>query len=315
MVNGDVIVGEIKSLDRGVITFETDYSDSDFKIGWLNVKEIKSTQNYIMTFSNGDRKNGQIQTSHEDPSKVIVTDLDGTNSLHDIKDLVYMKGVKGDFLSKLSGSIDLGFTLTKARNNKQLTARSNVAYLTNQWGANATLDAVRSTQDSTEDINRTEGSVSARLFLHRDIFLVTSANYLQNTEQKLKLRSSYDLAIGNYFVNTNRAYFIGTIGAAFTNEEFTDLTLAGRNSIEGLASLELNLFDIGDLSLLTSVKLYPSFSQLGRYRVDYKFDLKYDLPLDLYIKFGTTMNYDSNPVEGAAKSDYVIQTTLGWEWN
>jgi len=38
--NKDVIVGEIKSLDKGVITIETDYSKTDFTIEWSGIKEI-----------------------------------------------------------------------------------------------------------------------------------------------------------------------------------------------------------------------------------------------------------------------------------
>jgi len=52
----------------------------------------------------------------------------------------------------------------------------------------------------------------------------------------------------------------------------------------------------------------------GRFRLDFKFDLKYELPLDFYIKTGTTINYDNQPVADAGTLDYVIQTGIGWEW-
>ena len=39
-INGNYIVGEIKDMDRGIITIETDYSDADFKIEWSGIKEI-----------------------------------------------------------------------------------------------------------------------------------------------------------------------------------------------------------------------------------------------------------------------------------
>ncbi|HCY80319.1 MAG TPA: hypothetical protein DHV22_01275, partial [Xanthomarina gelatinilytica] len=39
--NKDKIVGEIKSLDKGVLTVKTDYSDSDFKITWLEVISVR----------------------------------------------------------------------------------------------------------------------------------------------------------------------------------------------------------------------------------------------------------------------------------
>ena len=35
--NGNMVVGEIKSMSRGVIQIETDYSDSDFMIEWEKV--------------------------------------------------------------------------------------------------------------------------------------------------------------------------------------------------------------------------------------------------------------------------------------
>ena len=38
--NNNVIVGEIKSMERGILTIKTPYSDSDFKIEWENIKEI-----------------------------------------------------------------------------------------------------------------------------------------------------------------------------------------------------------------------------------------------------------------------------------
>jgi hypothetical protein len=38
--NGNVIVGEIKSLDKGVVTIETDYSKSDFTIEWSGIKKF-----------------------------------------------------------------------------------------------------------------------------------------------------------------------------------------------------------------------------------------------------------------------------------
>ena len=87
-----------------------------------------------------------------------------------------------------------------------------------------------------------------------------------------------------------------------------------RNSWEGYLGSELNLYDIGDLDLLTSIMVYPGITEKGRWRSDLNCDLKYDLPIDFYIKIGFTINYDNRPAEGASETDYVIQTGFGWEW-
>jgi hypothetical protein len=75
---------------------------------------------------------------------------------------------------------------------------------------------------------------------------------------------------------------------------------------------QLDIFNMGDLNIYTYLFMYPSISERGRFRSDFKFDIKYDLPLDFFINLGYTLNYDNQPVEGASKADYIIQTTLGW---
>jgi len=55
LVNGDVIIGELKHMDRAVTTIETDYSDQDFKIEWDGIKEIYTTTSFLITTSDGER--------------------------------------------------------------------------------------------------------------------------------------------------------------------------------------------------------------------------------------------------------------------
>ena len=71
LVNGNVIVGELKSMDKGVAIVETDYSDADFKIEWDGIKELYTESSYMVTFSNGNRINGKIVTSGDNLVKVI----------------------------------------------------------------------------------------------------------------------------------------------------------------------------------------------------------------------------------------------------
>jgi len=97
-------------------------------------------------------------------------------------------------------------------------------------------------------------------------------------------------------------------------EEYTDPTLESRNSSELYFSSELNMFDFGDLSLLANTIAYKNLAEGDRLRNDFKVDLKYDvLGTDFYIKLGYTLNYDSQPIEGTETTDYVIQTTFGWD--
>jgi len=40
ITNGVILYGEIKSFDRNVMVFDTDYADSDFKIEWDEVEGL-----------------------------------------------------------------------------------------------------------------------------------------------------------------------------------------------------------------------------------------------------------------------------------
>ena len=51
--NGEHVIGEIKSLSRGVIAIETSYSDSDFLIEWEAVTTFISQQDYLVTITDG----------------------------------------------------------------------------------------------------------------------------------------------------------------------------------------------------------------------------------------------------------------------
>jgi hypothetical protein len=310
--NQNVIVGQIKNLSWGILTIETDYSDSDFKIEWDKVAEIYCTGDYIISLSSGERFVSNIRTQTTDKSKIRVTP-NGRELLINTQDVVYIKEVEKGFLQRLSASIDLGFTITKANNLRQFSTRSNLGYLTDSWNAETSFDAVRSNQDSIAATRRTDAKIGFNYFLDKTWYAMISASFLQNDEQKLKLRSTPKAGIGNYIIQTNALYWGLYAGAAWNNESYTDATIANRSDAEANAGTELNMFDMGDLGLLTTLSVYQSLKESKRLRADFRIDLKYDLPLDFYIKLGYTHNYDSSPVEGAAQNDFVFQTTFGWQ--
>ena len=310
--NGDVIVGEIKSMNKGILQIETDYSDSDFKIEWDQVAEFYSPRIYLLTLSNGTRANEPINSDPNNPEQIIIG-AEGSDRTVDIMDLVYINPLDQTFFSRLSAAVSIGYNFTKANNLNQLSSRISLGYLADYWSLNGSLDIVNSSQDDVEDVNRTDGLVTFRYFLKRDWFLVANADFLSNDEQKLKLRTALSIGAGKYLVHTNSVNVALSAGVVLNNETFTDETIDSRESGEGFLGGSVDLFDIGDLSLFTGVTVYPSFTESGRVRSDFKFDLKYDLPLDFYIQLGYTLNYDNEPVEGAASSDYVFQTTVGWD--
>ncbi len=311
--NGDEIIGEIKELDKGILIIETVYSDNDFEIEWDKVRKLRSDQTFIIILSDGTRLHGGFGPDPSDSSMVIIDDINA-DVIVDYYEIVFIHPVKSDFLGRLSASIDIGFTLTKANNLRQFSSRSSLGYIADNWGSAASYNKVNSRQDSIADTKRTDASLGFKYLLKNDWFVMISSDFLQNDEQELKLRTNLKASFGHNMTNTNKMVFSLSAGLAWNIENFLDE--AGepdRKSAEGYFGVNLNLFNMGDISLQTKIDSYPGITERGRFRVDFNFDLKYDIPWDFYIKIGYTHNFDNQPVSGASNHDYVLQTTFGWE--
>lgn len=307
--NGDIIVGEIESMDRGVLVFETDYSDSDFQIEWDGVTEIYGVNYFLISLSDGTRVTGSF-TSKPDGKVLLKGELSEYET--ELSEVVYIKSVDQDFWSRVYASVDVGITLAKANNLEQLNTRANLGYIADFWSVAASYSQLFSKQDDVDATRRTDGSGTFSYFLPKDWYIPASISFLSNTEQKLDLRSSARLGLGKYLIHTNRQYLGFSIGASYAYENYST-EMDPRKSWEGYLSGELNMYDIGDLNLLLSALVYQGLTDTERFRSDINFDAKYDLPLDFYIKAGITVNYDNSPAEGASETDYVFESGFGWE--
>ncbi len=311
-INEDFIVGEIKSMERNVLKIETDYSDDDFTIEWDGIKEIHTKTKFLITLTDGRRYNG-ILRSDGDGEVTILTDSGGI-VIVDQEEIVAFTDIDEGFWNRIYASIDFGLDITRANNLRQFSMRSNLGYIARRWQLDGSYNNLFTRQDEIEDTRRSDGSVTFKYFLPRDWYPLASAEFLSNTEQQIRLRTTVKTGFGKYLVHTNQSYWGFSIGANYNNEDFEPDTLADRSSWEGFMGTELNLFNTGDLSLLTSIVAYPGITEQGRWRSDFKFDMKYDLPLDFYIRLGVTINYDNQPAEGSPNTDYVFKSGFGWEW-
>jgi hypothetical protein len=309
--NGNRIDGEIKSMDRGVLQMETDYSDSDFKIEWEQINTIKTVTTFLINLTDGSKYYGTIKSRAA--SQVTITTADQGERVCDLNDIVFLQSIEKGFWDRLYAAVDVGFSHTKANDLRQFTSRSNIGYRTEQWTLDATYNMFRSTQQETEPINRGDGKLSYWYNLPRRWYAVTTALVASNTEQKLDLRLNAQIGLGRFLVRSNSAYWGVKLGVNRNVERFSNEAV-DRNTWEGYVGTELNLYDIGDLSLLSSIIIYTGITEQNRLRGDFNFDTKYYIPYDFYIKIVLTINYDNQPAEGASESDYVFHTGLGWEW-
>lgn len=309
--NGDMIIGEVKGLKNNIVQIETGYSDADFKIEWDKVNEIYTTTYFLVNTDDGDRINGVVRTDPTNPELVTIG-TGATAFTTEIDDVVFLQSVNQSIWSRFDVLLEVGFNITKANNLRQFNSRTAVGYTAETWSGNFSFNRVSSNQDSVAATKRTDASIGFDWYLNNDWFITASAGFLQNDEQKLKLRVTPQAGIGKYFVRNNNWLLSAAAGLAYNYEAFqTDEP--SRSSLEAWVGGQINLFNTGDFSTNLTALLYPSITRGPRVRSDITWDLKYDFFDDFYLKFGTTFNYDSDPTSGASTTDYVFQTTVGWE--
>ena len=309
--NGDEINGEIKTLDKGVLEVSTPYDDSNFKIDWGKVIDVRSDREFFVLMRSGNKDYVSFRSSEK--IGYIFLQVEGQRFEVPINDIVMINLLEEEFSDRFEASISAGLNITKANNTRQFSTRGTIRYYARDWSTNANIDVIRSTQDNTEAVRRTNGSVNFSYLFYQNWFASLRNEFLSNTEQSLRLRNTHTLAIGNLIIRTNKLYLSGSIGASYNREDYTNATEVF-NSSEAYIGAEFNAYDVGDISLLTKLAYKPSFTSAGRYRIDFNVDLKYDLPLDFFIKLGYTLNFDSKPPNGGPNDDFVFQTTVGWDF-
>lgn len=326
--NNDLIVGEIKSMDRGVLTFKTDYSDVDFKVKWEKVNQMASNTIFLITLSDGRRYKGKLSSLNDSlveinsyAEKVFLKFSKKTQNIENPEgnkvgvpnqEIVYLNPLDEGFWSRLSFNFDVGINLTKASDFHQFSFNTGLGYLADRWKNNLTINTLKSNQENSSPVSRTEFNNQFNYFLPKDFYLIYYLNLLSNTEQLIDLRTSNMVGIGKYLVHTNKSYFGFSAGVNFNNEKFSGQESSNQSG-EIFLGAQYNIFDIGDLDLLTNIVAYPSLTTKDRIRTDFKFDIRYEFKFDLYFRVGTTINFDNQPTEGASELDYIFQTTVGWK--
>lgn len=310
--NGNVLYGEIKELNSGVLTMETPYSDDDFSIDYDNVTKLVLERRCIIILVGGERLFGFLRSQEE--GKVTVYSTEGTRTGLDLNNVTTIKVIKKKWIKRISGYIDVGFNLTKANNQRQLNIDGGVSYNGFKWFTNAKISSLFANQDNVELTERTSIDIQVNRLVSDKWYILASGSFLSNTEQDLQGRYSGKLGAGRFLSITDKLLWgLGT-GLNFNIENYDDSSL-NKESMELFISSRFNMFDFKDLSLDTNVDIYPSLSERGRIRVDYNLNLKYDLPYDFYIKTSFQFNYDNQPPDTASQFDYILTSGFGWSFN
>ena len=309
---GFVLKGQVKGLSSNVLSFETSYSDDDFKIDFDEVTKIDIYKNCFFILSQGRRRTGKIKSL--EPKRVVINSKEkGEESFH-LSEIIQIEVLEDLFWERLSAYFDLGYNLTKANSTSQFTFSGGLYYKGPKWVFNSDINSLRSRQDNNLNVQRTNAYSELKRVFIRKWYLLASFGYLSNTQQALNSRYNSRLGLGRYLVSNNKLLLGLSLGLNYNLEDFSNAS-SSSESTEMFLSANLNLFNFENFDLNSRVDFFPSLSESGRRRLDYMIDARYKLPLDFYVKAGLQFNYDNQSASTGSDFDYIFTSGFGWKFN
>jgi hypothetical protein len=309
LLNGDKITGEVKYMRVGILTFKTDNMET-IEIQWNKIKSITTKNFYEIEVSDGRVFFGSIAPGeNEDMMTVIGVTLEHNLFL---KYIARINRIRESFWDIIEGSVKLGFSFTKASSIGQISLGGNAKYRTKINVSEILLNSVFTTTEEELTSSKNDLSFSYQHNLEYQWFAAGIASLQENSELGIKLRTSLGGGIGNNFIQSQNQWFFTVAGLSVNREAKTDQTEAIYN-LEAIISAQYQFFkyEHPKATFLTYTNIFPSLSNLGRFRFNYNAELSWEMVLDFYWDLTFYYEYDSQPQsEDASSSDYRIETSL-----
>ncbi|MEP3390322.1 MAG: DUF481 domain-containing protein [Reichenbachiella sp.] len=314
MYNNQVLIGEIKELENGVLKIETEYSEDDFSVDWDDVKSLKTNTSFIIMLSHNYRFTGTISPDPNNSDYLVLYPQEGSKMFAKTVEIVYLKSLEDAFLDRISANIDAGLSITKASDTKQLNVSGGISYLDTKLQADIYVNTLSNVVQDTIITERDNYGSSLKVFFARKWYILGAADFLKSDEQNLDIRTTIQTGIGRDIIRNNKMYLVAATGIALNAEKYSHEDDASGESIETFGEIEFKAFGIQDFTLSSKVQYFTILANRNRQRINVVFDIKYDLPLDFYIGGNITYNLDSNDETTGSPSDYVIKSSVGWKF-
>jgi putative salt-induced outer membrane protein YdiY len=307
--SGDRLVGEIKSVEKDVLTISTDYSDVDFKIEWGKIASIESKRQFLVETFDGKRLSGSLTPA---PDKKPLVQIGGTSV--PLTEVSVVQPFERKFWSRFDSGLDFGYSMTRTNSAKQLSLGTNLSYRDEHYADVLFANIFSSTQENAPETQRWDLGNDFRRLLGTRWYVNTTQDFLNSEEQGLDLRTTIGGGGGRYLMRSSSQHLALGGGVAWTNENYTDDTVPAKDSAEAYLGTEFMTEKLKITDLITRFTYYPSLTISGRHRLAYRFDLDFNLPGDWYLRIGLWDNYDSKPQPGFSKNDYGWSNAFGFKF-
>lgn len=314
MRNGDRMSGEIKSLERGLLNFKTDATDT-IGIKWDYVVGLLSSQNFDITLDDGRRTLAKI--AHGSGAAGIRLETGLTPLDVPIGSVVRMVPVEGRLIDRIDMSIDVGYDRAKANGLARTNLSYELGYRSERRVIDLNIDVAESASQSAPSSKRAYGTFSYLHLLERHKWDPIALSTIEhNDELGLDRRVTLGGGMSKWIKDTGSSRMSFTGGLVYTSEDEVDAP-ATKDGVEAAIGLNLDWFRYEDPELDVSMRFsaYRRLSDEHRTRGNLDVNLRWELINDFFWGFSIYYSFNSAPVGIiSSDTDYGVATSLGWSF-
>ncbi|MEZ5557756.1 MAG: DUF481 domain-containing protein [Pseudomonadales bacterium] len=310
------LVGEVKHLERGKLYFKTEATDT-IQVDWADVTALATTQHLRIEYRDGRISFGSLAAGAAPSLLAIVGDAEVRE--RPMADVVAFQAIESGFWDRLDVDASVGYAFARSTEVERLDLAIDVQYETERHSRRLRLAAQSSeSEGGASSIRRSARYLTLRLD-HAPYLWGWMGDYEDNDALNLEFRVLGALVGGRDFypLPNRRLRAIG--GLAVSEEGFLEgEQKAGAELLFG-GLVDWYRFSSPELNLSSSLIVYPSLSETGRWRSQFDITLSWEIYDDLHWRLSFYDAYDSDGVDadgagGSSVNDYGVSTGLGWSW-
>jgi hypothetical protein len=316
--SGNPVIGEVQSLHRGALSFDTDEMDV-VKIDWEDIAFVWSASFFEVRLSSGARLFGSLAGA--ETAMLVVAGAERSDTLA-FQDIVGIREIEPGFFARTAGFVDVGTNLARANRLASLLVKGRFLYRGPKWGFEVNGESYWQRQESvgqagdttTQTTSRNSTSVGVSRLLGGRWALLGSGQAEQNQELELDRRLLGVLGAGYQIIRSQGVEWCVAAGGTINDEQYTDEERSTTGEIQ--LQTGFDAFDIGDVDVYANITTYTNPTDGGRFRVNLDARIAWEIFSDFTVGLNVTERFDSQPPSTtAAKRDYQYAFSIGWSWS
>lgn len=312
LTNGSKIVGKIKRIKLGVITFDPD-DVSDITVQMNKLRTMAAISKIFRVESTSNKVFFGKIVPHDKPGHAIFYSERDT-SLHSLMQISVLYPTKNRFWQRFTGEVKAGFDYTRTSGLGRINYDGRLNYSAKKVEITFSTSGIYTITDTSFSRDREDVNIKDNYYFNTTWFATILVKYQRNLELGLIRRYQEGVGGGNKFITSEHVYAWTRGGLVLNQEKNNENTTTGTLA-ELYAQLEFNFYRFFKPKLSFSVleTFYGSLSQKGRFRNDAQFTMNWEIIRYLNLSLSLYSNFDNQPPSAeSSKYDMGIIFNIGY---